>query len=105
MHRFVFAAVATAVLIASPAMAEDRVAVRMHVHLKGVDLTTQKGAEVALARINSAARTSCTIYDTSRRTRTIDEVCVREMTARAVASLNSPQVLALLQSKQAAANS
>src|SRR5436190_5643385 len=105
MQRFVFAAVAAVALFASPAMAEDRAPVRMHVHLKGIDLTTQAGAEVALARINSAARTTCTIDDTSRRTRQIDETCAREMTARAVASLNSPQVLALLQSRQSAANS
>jgi UrcA family protein len=103
MHRFVFAAVA-AVLIASPAMAEDRTPVKMHVHLKGVDLSTPAGAEVALARINSQARRTCTLDNTGRGTRVIDDTCVREMTTRAVASLNSPQLLALLQSKQPPAN-
>jgi UrcA family protein len=104
MQRFVFA-VAAAALFASPAMAEDRTSVKMRVHLKGVDLTTQAGAEIALSRIDRQARRTCTIDNTGRGTRLVDETCVREMTSRAVASLNSPQLLALLQSQQPASNS
>ncbi|MDB5453834.1 MAG: hypothetical protein JWO33_2412 [Caulobacteraceae bacterium] len=101
MQRFLIAAAAVAALIATPALAADTTPVKMRVHLKGVDLTTEKGAQIALNRINSAARTTCTIDDSGRRVRAIDETCVREVTARAVASLNAPQVLALLEAKKA----
>jgi UrcA family protein len=101
MQRFLIVAAAAAALIATPALAADREPVKMHVNLKGLDLTSEKGAQTALNRIDSAARTTCTIDNSGRRVRAIDQTCVGEMTARAVASLNAPQVLALLEAKKA----
>jgi UrcA family protein len=97
IHRFAIAAVAAA-LSASPAFsAED--AVKMRVNLKGIDLSTDAGAEKALAEITRAARNACTMESTGKRVREIDRACVNDLTLRSAKKLNAPTVLALLEKR------
>ena len=98
MKRFLLcAALGAAVFMgaATVAQAEDGT---MRVKLAGLNLTTQAGAQTALARIRWSAGVFCEAgpgLKALERSAQVDR-CVSEMTRKGVTQLNAPLVTALL---------
>ena len=75
----------------------------MRVKLAGLNLTTQAGAQTALARIRWSAGVFCDAspgLKALERSAPVDR-CVSEMTRKGVSQLNSPLVTALLEGRPA----
>lgn len=91
----VFAAVA-ALMIASPALAQE--STKMSLKLGDLDLKSDAGATAALQRITRAATRACGVMVTGSRLAKTDEDCARKMTVDAVQALKSEKLLALYNS-------
>lgn len=94
LKQLIIASLAIAALAATSAQAEEARSVR--ISIAGLDTHSESGARVILRRVKFAAGTVCGPAPVHVEPYKPYKTCVRDVTKRTVASLNSPLLTAML---------